>query len=270
MGMIKIMKYTVNINNVIMDYCCFGNGKTAFVIIPGLSIKPVLNYITAIESAYSTLCDDFTIYLLEYRNNLPDNYTIEEMEADFFSVIKSLGLNNIILYGVSLGGMVSQILAANHPNLVNKLILCSTCIRVNDYFSNIIKKWIELADNLKSDELSVNMTDMIYSEKTLAEFRNAILLANSGILETELYRFVKLASSVFGFDMTENARKIKCETFVIGSYGDKIMIPEASFELARALSCKLFMYDKSFGHAVYDEARDFLERVKNFIFNANK
>ncbi len=58
---------------------------------------------------------------------------------------------------------------------------------------------------------------------------------------------------------------MKCQTFVIGSEGDRVATAQASNEIARALGCKKYIYDKSFGHAVYDEAPDYKKRCLNFL-----
>lgn len=52
--------------------------------------------------------------------------TIEAMAADAVTFIQALGLEQVDLHGFSMGGMVAQVLAQTHPQLVRKLILTGT------------------------------------------------------------------------------------------------------------------------------------------------
>jgi len=54
----------------------------------------------------------------------PDSVT--QMAADAKSFISALGLKSVDLLGYSLGGMVAQVLAAEHPDLVRKVLLVGT------------------------------------------------------------------------------------------------------------------------------------------------
>lgn len=52
--------------------------------------------------------------------------TIEEMARDAVTFIGALGLDEVDLFGFSMGGMVAQVIAAEHPAFVRKLIVAGT------------------------------------------------------------------------------------------------------------------------------------------------
>src|SRR4051794_39372534 len=52
--------------------------------------------------------------------------TIEEMARDAVTFIRASGLAKVDLFGFSMGGMVAQVIAAEHPALVRKLIVAGT------------------------------------------------------------------------------------------------------------------------------------------------
>ena len=64
--------------------------------------------------------------------------------------------------------------------------------------------------------------------------------------------------------MYENLYKIECPILVIGSEKDKIMSRVRQTELAEDLGAELYLYP-SFGHAVYDEAPDYKQRLIEFF-----
>jgi pimeloyl-ACP methyl ester carboxylesterase len=52
--------------------------------------------------------------------------TIEEMARDAVTFIRALGLDQVDLFGFSMGGMIAQVIAQQEPQLVRKMILAGT------------------------------------------------------------------------------------------------------------------------------------------------
>ncbi len=52
--------------------------------------------------------------------------TIQEMATDAVTFIRALGLDQVDLFGFSMGGMIAQVIAQQEPQLVRKLILAGT------------------------------------------------------------------------------------------------------------------------------------------------
>jgi len=52
--------------------------------------------------------------------------TIEAMAHDAVAFIRALGFEQVDLLGFSMGGMIAQLIAADHPRLVHKVILAGT------------------------------------------------------------------------------------------------------------------------------------------------
>ena len=52
--------------------------------------------------------------------------TIEEMASDAVTFIRALGLDQVDLFGFSMGGMIAQVIAQQEPRLVRKMILAGT------------------------------------------------------------------------------------------------------------------------------------------------
>jgi pimeloyl-ACP methyl ester carboxylesterase len=52
--------------------------------------------------------------------------SVEAMARDAVAVIRALGLDQVDLFGFSLGGMVSQVIAQEEPQLVRKMVLAGT------------------------------------------------------------------------------------------------------------------------------------------------
>jgi pimeloyl-ACP methyl ester carboxylesterase len=52
--------------------------------------------------------------------------TIEQMASDAVAFIRALGFDQVDLFGFSMGGMIAQVIAAQEPRLVRKMILAGT------------------------------------------------------------------------------------------------------------------------------------------------
>jgi pimeloyl-ACP methyl ester carboxylesterase len=52
--------------------------------------------------------------------------TIEEMARDAVAFIRALGLDQVDLFGFSMGGMIAQVIAQEEPRLVRRMILAGT------------------------------------------------------------------------------------------------------------------------------------------------
>ena len=65
--------------------------------------------------------------------------TIEAMATDAVAFIRALGLEKVDLLGFSMGGMIAQLIAADEPQLVRKLILAGTGPAGGDGITNVTR-----------------------------------------------------------------------------------------------------------------------------------
>ena len=78
-------------------------------------------------------------------------------------------------------------------------------------------------------------------------------------------RFLVNANAILGFDVYDKLGTIACPTLIIAGEEDKIVGVQASKEMhERIPGSELFVYP-GLGHAAFDEAKDFNERVFGFI-----
>jgi pimeloyl-ACP methyl ester carboxylesterase len=52
--------------------------------------------------------------------------TIEEMASDAVTFIRALGFDQVDLFGLSMGGMIAQVIAQQQPQLIRKMIIAGT------------------------------------------------------------------------------------------------------------------------------------------------
>ena len=264
---------TITTDNFSMDYMKFGNGDKTMVMIPGLSVDSVMKYKDAVSGAYAGMAEEFTIYLFDRRSELPASYSIKDMADDTAAAMKELNLSNIYLFGASQGGMISMLIALDYPELVTKLILGSTSAKVDhDYFDKAITKWIDLAEAKDAEGLYLSFGEALYPAEIFEQSKDLLIQSAAGITEEDLSRFVILARSIDGFDVSDRIKDITCPVLVLGSEDDKVLGGDASRAIFESLSthsgCDIYMYN-GFGHAVYDLAPDYKERMTAFFLTGS-
>ncbi len=248
-----------------MDYIKFGEGEKTFIIIPGLSIHSIINSADAIKEAFKDYTKDFTIYVLDRPKDLKQGTTIKDLANSTAKQLKKLGIKDAYIFGASQGGMIAQEVAINYPELVAKLVLGSTLSKTNDTFESVINNWILLASNKKEDELLECFIKDVYANDTYNNYKDILMEANKNISDEEYQRFIILAKACLTIDTYNNLDKIKCPVLVLGSYGDKVVTPSGSIEIAEKLNCDIYMYEDTYGHGVYDEALDYRTRMLDFL-----
>lgn len=256
---------TIQTGNFSMDYFRFGQGKTPLVILPGLSVQSVMGSAEAVVHAYQLFSDDFTVYVLDRRHELPEEYSMYEMARDTAEAINSLRLGPVCLFGASQGGMLAALISIEHPELVGRLILGSTSARVTEETLSLIESWVRLAKAGNAEELYLSFGKALYPRSVFEQSRELLIEAAKSVTGEELARFVILAGSFDGFNVLQELKKITCPVLVIGSEDDRVLGGEASRQIAAQLpDCTLFMYD-GYGHAAYDTAPDYKERILRFL-----
>ncbi|HEY2090516.1 MAG TPA: alpha/beta hydrolase, partial [Thermoanaerobaculia bacterium] len=77
------------------------------------------------------LAEDFRVVLVDNRgvgdsDAPPGPYSVSEMADDVIAVLDAAGIDRANVFGVSLGGFITEELALSYPERVRKIVLCST------------------------------------------------------------------------------------------------------------------------------------------------
>lgn len=268
------MFYKANSRQVVIDgntmnYIEFGTSKKALVILPGLGdgLSPVHGKMQAIILAltYKQFARGFKVYIFSRKNRLERDCSTRSMAKEQETAMKAIGISKASVMGVSQGGMIAQYLAIDYPDLVDRLVLAVTLSRQNDTVQNVVYNWIELAKQRDYKGLMIDTAEHSYSERYLKKYRFFYPLLGIVGKPKSFDRFLFQATSCVHHNAYSELDKIVCPTLVIGGECDKIVGTASSIELAEKIkNSELFVY-KDYGHATYEEAGDFNDRVLQFL-----
>lgn len=247
-----------------MNYLKSGSGKRAFVIIPGMSLKSVLGSAEAVAGEFSEFTGEYTVYLFDRREDMPDKYSVYDMADDTSEAMTVAGITSADIFGASQGGMIAMVIAAKYPSLVDKAVIASSLAKPNEYVPRVFSRWKELAEKRDVPALNRDVFTKVYSDAYYSSYSDVFAVLEKEGTDEECRHFAILAEAVLGFDFYGRLNEIKCPVLVMGDRNDRVFGGEASELIAEKLGCEIYMYD-GYSHAVYDEAPDFRKRVYDFL-----
>jgi len=99
-----------------LPFIRFGEGSRTLVIFSPINdtLQDVTNGARVLRWYYRHFADEYTVYLVSRKRRLPSGYTTRDMAADYARAFgQSIGPAHVV--GLSLGGLVAQYYAVDHP-----------------------------------------------------------------------------------------------------------------------------------------------------------
>ncbi len=262
----KIKNGCIAIGDTDMYYAAFGTGEKTLVVLPGLSdgLATVKGKAFLLAAPYKKYLKDYTVYMFSRKNKMPEGYTISDMADDQAAVMRSLGIREACICGVSQGGMIAQSIAINYPELVSKLILAVTAPYANDVAKNAVTAWIDMAKRGDHTALMTDTAEKMYSERYLTKNRKLFPVMARFTKPASYERFFRNAYAILNFDVRDGLAKINVPTLIIAGSDDKTVGNDAAGELKAGIAGSELLVYEGLGHGAYEEAGDFYERIFEF------
>ena len=156
-----------------------------------------------------------------------------------------------------------MVVECKRPDIVRKLVLCSTSAYANETSRAILDTWVKLAEEKAAEELVLSFAEKVYSREYSEKYRSAFIEFSRSITEEELDNFIIMVKGTYGFDVRDNIGCIKAPVLVMGADQDMIFTDAPSKEIAQLTGGELYIYSKE-AHGVYDEVPDVIARIKAF------
>lgn len=262
--MIPVKKLRLEIGASVLDCVRFGSGDKTLVMLPGLSVKGVGEAALPLAWMYRAFSKDYTVYIFDRRTQVPEGCTIRDLAEDAAAGMEQLGLSQADVLGVSQGGMIAQELAIRHSSLIHKLVLAVTASRPNEVMEQALGRWVELARQGDWPAFTADMMERMYSAPYVEKYRWLFPLLSKMSKPKDSGRFIALAQACLTCSSYPELHRIVCPTLVLGGKQDRVLTGHASQEIAESLGCEIYLYE-GLGHAAYDEAPDFSQRVLDFF-----
>ncbi|MCR5795840.1 MAG: alpha/beta fold hydrolase [Solobacterium sp.] len=252
-----------------MNYFRFGRGEKTMVILPGLSLQDIRGAAEAVAQEYAVMHDDFTVYLFDRRDDVPDTYPVTDMAEDTAQAMKLLGLEDVYLFGASQGGMMAMAVAQEHPELVHSLVIGSSSCKVTDSQYSVIRGWRDLAESRDAEALFLSFAEMIYPEAVYEQYRDTFIETAKTVTDEDMRKFVILAEGTEGFDISDKMDQIRCPVLALEADDDRVLGAEAGELINKKMkdmeNFSYYVYS-GYGHAAFDTAApEYQQRMYDFF-----
>jgi len=143
-----------------LPYNRLGRGPRPLVVVQGLLFenKPQPRFALG---PYSFLGDDFTVFVLLRLPGMPLGYSMADMATDVATTIRQEFGGPVDVIGVSTGGSIVQHLAADHPDVVRRLVIHSSACALSLAARDLQLRVAELASERRWTEASEVLVDAV-------------------------------------------------------------------------------------------------------------
>jgi 3-oxoadipate enol-lactonase len=242
---------------------------TPLLLIQGLGWSAEMWYslVPELETAYRVLRYDARGI---GRSDVPPGpYSVEQMADDAVAILRAAGVERAHVLGVSLGGIVAQEVALQHPEVVTSLILGCT----HPGGAETIWPDPEVLDALKNRAAST-------FEEVVAQAREFAYAPGAPCVEEDIRRRLELPTSNEGYEAqlmggltfqgtTTRLPSLTVPVLVFTGDLDRMVPPKNSENIAAAVPDATLVVIAGAGHVNFTEQpgavakaiREFLERV---------
>ena len=258
---------SVFLDDTEMCYAAFGYGPRIMILLPGLSdgLATVRDRALLLAAPYRRFFREYTVYMFSRKDVMPQGYSMRDMARDQARAMDALGIASACVVGVSQGGMIAQCLAAEYPEKVEKLVLAVTAPRVNEKIRDNVERWLAYTEKNDHKGLMVDTAEKSYSARKRRQMRLLYPFFGKIGKPADYGRFQVNAQAILSFDMENELASIVCPVLILGGTEDNVVGAEGSLLLRDAISgSQMYLYP-GLGHAAFEEAKDFNDRIYAFL-----
>ncbi len=194
-------------------------------------------------------------------------FTIDEMAADTVGLMDALSIDSAHIFGVSMGGLIAQVLALDHPDRVGKVALgCTTHggRRAVQPSREVMEVLAKAADPSIEVEKSVRIRlPTIFSERFIREEPER--LEEFVRFSVQYWPTPQGAAGQMGalsvFNVRRRLGEIRCPVLAITGAEDRMMPPENARLLAEGIEGAAHYLVADAGHSFFLEKPDEVNRV---------
>jgi len=175
-----------------------------------------------------------------------DTSSLNDFADDVIALMDHLSISSVVLIGLSIGGMIAQILASRIPQKIEKLVFCDTMYKIGTE-----QVWNERIATVKEKGISA-ISDGVMQRWFSAKFRQEQAVkvsAYKNMLErTSVQGYIKASELIRDSDLEEIAAQIKIPALCIVGAEDGSTLPEHVKQLADIIEGARYEVIESSGH----------------------
>jgi pimeloyl-ACP methyl ester carboxylesterase len=199
--------------------------------------------------------------------------TIEEMAKDAVTFIRALGLEQVDLFGFSMGGMIAQVIAQQEPQLVRKMIIAGTGPAGGEGITKVTRiTYLDITRGLLTRQDAKQF--LFFTRTPNGRRAGKEFLARLGERTNDRDKAISLRSlraqlkaiHRWGQQQPADLASIHQPTLVMNGDDDRMVPTENTVDLDRRLpNSQLVIYPDAGHGGVFQFHEDFVKRALEFL-----
>jgi 3-oxoadipate enol-lactonase len=237
----------VTVNNILIHYKWIYRGKDkTFVFINSLGTD-----FRIWEDVVKMLQDHGNILLFDKRGHGLSDVSdktkgLEDHADDVWLLLNYLSIEQCIVVGVSVGGIIAQLLAHYHPGSIEKLVLCDTRHKIG--FTAL---WNDRINHIRSNGITGISEDLMkrWFSSSFHMARPATVQGYRNMLERcNVNGYVQTCEAIRDADTTSIAQELSIPAICIAGSEDKSTTPEEVKQLSELIQGSRYVIIEGSGH----------------------
>lgn len=251
-----------------LPYYRTGDGPETLLFVPGLSETfdrhPNWRVAQMLGRTYDGLTDDYTVWTVTRPDGIDPGTTTRDIAGTYATALDEIGGGHVV--GYSMGGLVAQYLAADYPDLVDRLVVGSAADRLGREGVSLVETWRELAENGEWGRLYDSVTRESYVGWRKSVYAPVVRAFGGAFSPPVPSDVVVSCDACLGHDAGDRLGDVDVPTLVVGGSEDRLF-PESRLRATKEAipGAKLALL-RGAGHAAMDENRgQFVGVVRRFL-----
>lgn len=193
-------------------------------------------------------------------------YSLEMLAQDTLGLLQALGVEKTIFMGISMGGMIGQVLGFNAPEVLSGLILCDTSSRIPDEAKPV---WNERIDTVQKEGMESQVESTIerwFTPRFQGQHPEVIHKVRAMIRATSARGYIGCAHAIRDLNLTDRISDIKAPTMILVGEEDPGTPVSASEAIHEKIRDSELVVLKSAAHlSNIEQSEAFNKAVLNFL-----
>jgi len=177
---------------------------------------------------------------------LPAPYFMGDLVSDAAALLDHLGARNVLMVGLSIGGIIAQGLAAERPNLLNGMVLMDTAAKIGTP-----EMWEDRAASIRNGGLksiSSSVMERWFSKELLENRPDELAKWTAMLTRTPLEGYVGCCQAIAETDLRDSTAKLSLPTMALAGAEDGATPPDLVRETAELVKGSSFHVIRGTGH----------------------
>jgi 3-oxoadipate enol-lactonase len=183
-------------------------------------------------------------------------YTLEQLAEDAKALLRALGIPKTHFMGISMGGMIGQILALKDPGMLRSLILCDTSSRIPEEALPIWEERIGLAQEQGMVSLVESTMERWFTPSFRGKPLSVLDKVRAMIRATPVAGYVGCSRAIMKLNLTERLSGIGLPTLIVVGEDDPGTPVAASEAIHKQIKGSELVILKSAAHLSNIEQQD--------------